>query len=173
MKDVLRIGLIVRPQGIRGEVKILPLTDDANRFSDLTSVLIESDGAYTDAKITVNRVSPDAVYAYIQGHYTREAAEGLRDCYLCVHRKDAVALPAHSYFIADLVGLNVRSAEDDMGELVEVIQTGGVDVYRVRRPDGTHFLFPALRRVMTRVDIENGVMHLDPAALMEVSVDED
>ena len=59
------------------------------------------------------------------------------------------------------------------GQLVEVIATGGVDVYQVRRKDGTNFYFPALKRVLAKVDVENNRMDLDGRALGEVAVDED
>ncbi len=172
-RDYLRIGLIMRPQGIKGELKIQPLTDDVSRYKNLKNVFMEQNGSYTDCRITVNRMDESNVYAYIEGCYTREAAELLKDCYLCVERKDAVELPEGSWFIADLEGLSVKTQSGMQGTLVEVIQTGGVDVYRVKRNDGKSFLFPALKRVIRNVNLDEGMMELDQDALLEVSVDED
>ncbi len=171
--DVLRIGLIVRPQGIKGEMKIRPLTNDVNRYSNLNQVIIEQNGTYTDAKITVNRFDQNAVYAYLEGYYTREAVGKMKNAYICVAREDAVVLPNDSWFIADLIGLAVNADQKKLGTLREVIQTGGVDVYDVERADGTHILFPALKRVVRSVDVDQGIMELDEEALSEVCVDED
>jgi 16S rRNA processing protein RimM len=171
--DVLRIGVIVRSHGIKGEVKIQPLTDDANRFGGLTSVILERNGAYADVRITVNRVDGNGVFAYIEGCYTKESAEALKDAYLCVHRSDAIVLDKDSWFIDDLVGLRVNCEDTQIGTLAEVIQTGGVDVYRVEKTGGGELLFPALKKVIRSVDIDNGVMALDAMALSEVRVDED
>ena len=172
-RDYLRIGLILRPQGIKGELKIQPLTDDVSRYKNLKNVFIEQNGSYTDCKISVNRMDESNVYAYVEGCYTREAAEKLKDCYLCVGRKDAIELPEGAWFIADLEGLSVRTETGTLGTLVEVIQTGGVDVYRVKRDGAKDFLFPALKRVIRKVNLDEGVMELDEKALSEVSVDED
>ncbi len=172
-REHLRIGLIVRSHGIKGEVKIQPLTDDADRYQNLKNVFIEQNGSFVQSKITVNRIDESGVYAYLEGCYTRDAADQLKDCYLCVERKDAVELPENVWFIADLEGLNVMGETQTLGTLVEVIQTGGVDVYRVKRTSGSHFLFPALKRVIRNVDLNAGVMELDEKALSEVSVDED
>lgn len=172
-RDVLRIGIIVRSHGIKGKVKIQPLTDDVNRFDDLSTVIIEQNGAFIDAKITVNRIETSGVYAYLEGYYTRERADTLKNAYLCVARKDAIPLPDNSWFIDDLVGLAVQANGRRLGTLCQVIRTGGVDVYDVEKENKKHMLFPALKRVVYSVDVEKGIMELDAEALSEVCVDED
>lgn len=173
MQDYIRIGYVLKPQGIRGEVKILPLTDDVGRYQDLKTVYLEGDGRYQEVQITVNRIEKDAVYLYLSGTYSRDAAEQLRGKYLCVRREDAVALPEGSWFVCDLEGLQVLDENDTpLGVLREVIQTGAVDAYAVQREDGTRFIFPALKRVILQVDLQTGRMILNRAALSEVAVDE-
>ena len=170
---ILRIGIVLRPQGIRGEVKIQPLTDDPARFKKLKTVLLEIDGEHRETGISVERIEQDAVYAYLQGYYTRNAAENLRDVYLCVRREEAVPLPENTWFVADLLGLNVVSDGKTIGRMAEVIPTGAVDVYRVEKTEGGSLLFPALKRLLTRIDLDESVMELDSTVLEEVRVDED
>lgn len=172
-EDMFRIGLIVRPQGIRGELKIQPLTDDVGRYQGLQTVWVEQNGAYKESRITVNRLDESSVYAYLEGCYTRDGAEMLRNAYLCVPRSQTIALPEHTWFISDLIGCRVFAGEVCIGILDEVIQTGGVDVYSVQKEDGRHMLFPALRRLIQSVAIETKTMRVDPQVLSEVSVDED
>lgn len=172
-QQYIRIGHVVKPQGIKGEAKILSLSDDINRFDGLTDIFIEQDGRYKPAKLTVNRLEDSTVFAYIEGCYTREAVESIRNAYICVEHENAIPLDEYSWFIQDLEGLDVQSDDESIGVLKQVIQTGAVDVYLVAKHDGGSMLFPALKRVIKLVDVEKGHMILDAAALNEVAVHED
>lgn len=169
----LRVGVVVRPQGIKGEVKIQPLTDDARRYEGLHEVYLEMGDGLRACKLTVNRIEPQAVYAYLEGCHSRETAEQLRGAYLCVDREQANELPEGSWFICELEGMEVTIDGAPAGTLTEVIPTGGVDVYHVQREDGSHFYFPALKRVLRSVEIDANRMDLCGQALSEVAVDED
>lgn len=172
-RTLLRVGYILKPQGIRGELKIQPLTDDVRRFEGLKEVYLETPEACEQKKLTVNRIEEQAVYAYLEGCHTRDTAETLRGTYLCVDREHAAKLPEGSWFVCDLEGMDVFIDGVQTGRLTEVIATGGVDVYQVERADGRKFYFPALKRVLRQVDIEKNRMDLDGRALSEVAVDED
>ncbi len=172
-QNVLRIGFVLRPQGIRGELKVEPLTDHPRRFSDAKEVLLEQEGQYTPVRMTTNRITGDAVYVYLEGYYTRDAAEKLRGAYICVPREQAVPLPEGSWFVCDLLGLSVRTQSQTIGTLCDVIRTGAVDVYEVKKEAGGTLRFPALKRVIVQVDIEQGIMLLDEQALSEVRIDAD
>lgn len=170
----LRIGVVVRPQGIKGEVKIQPLTDDVQRYEGLREIYLETgEKQHRPCKLTVNRIEPQAVYAYLEGCHTRETAETLRGAYLCVDREQANKLPEGSWFICELEGMDVTIDGEPAGRLTEVIETGGVDVYQVQRENGSHFYFPALKRVLRCVDVDGNQMDLCGQTLSEVAVDED
>ncbi len=169
----LRIGYVLRPQGIKGEVKLEALTDDISRFNDLQRVYVEQNGSYKEVKITVNRIYGNNVYVYLEGYYTREAAESLRNAYICVNRSDSIKLPENSWFICDIEGIKVECAGEELGIIDEVIKTGAVDVFSVKKIGGGNLLFPALKKVIISVDLEKGIMELDKSALDEVSVHED
>ncbi|MDL2220854.1 ribosome maturation factor RimM [Eubacteriales bacterium OttesenSCG-928-N14] len=168
-----RIGVIVKPQGIRGELKVQALTDEPKRFLGLKSLYLEQDGEYFAATVNVNRVEGESVYLYLDGVHSRDKAETLRNIYLAIPREEARVLPEDSWYISDLQGLSVWDETVRIGELVEVIQTGGVDVYRVKKDDGGYMMFPALKKVIAQVDTQGGQMRLNRAALDEVCVDED
>lgn len=169
----LRIGYILKPQGIKGEVKLEALTDDAARFHGLRRIFIEQNGCYKEAKITVNRITGNYVYAYLEGCYTRQAAESMRSAYICVERDEAITLPEDSWFICDIEGIKVVCEGEELGIVNEVIKTGAVDVFSVKTTDGGQMLFPALKKVIMDVDLENSIMELERSALEEVCVYED
>ena len=97
------IGEIVKAQGVKGELKIMPMTDNEERFLKLKSVVI--DGETRD--VTSARVSPNGVFITINGVDDRNAAELLRGKKISVTRENAVKPPKGRYFIVDLIGIVV------------------------------------------------------------------
>ena len=173
LSEYLMIGEITKPQGVRGEVKVRPCTCDPERFDGLETVYVKKGEGYAPLAVTVNRLSPDAVFMNVAGVTDRDQAEKLRGTLLYIDRAHAVALDADTTFLCDLYGL--RGAVDDgrdLGELTDVMQPGGNDVYVFKGPLG-EVLVPALKSVVLSVDLGRGVMHLDGKRLDEVTVFED
>lgn len=171
LDEYLVIGEIVKPQGVKGEVKVRPITCDPSRFSGLARVFFK-DGAdaFTPEKVKVSRVDPDAVYLTVKGYADRTAAEKLRGKLLYVDRASAAKLPEGAEFICDLIGC---VATDDSGRLIgtltDVMQPGAGDVYAFQGPMG-EVLVPALKSVFLEVDVKNKRMLLSAARLSEVAV---
>ena len=173
LSEYLMIGEITKPQGVRGEVKVRPCTCDPDRFDGLDTVYFKRDDRYVPVKVQVNRLAPDAVFMNVEGVADRDGAEKLRGTMLYIDRAHAVELDDDTTFLCDLYGL--RGAVDDgrdLGELTDVMQPGGNDVYVFKGPLG-EVLVPALKSVVRSVDLEAGVMRLDGQRLDEVAVFED
>jgi len=173
LSEYLMIGEITKPQGVRGEVKVRPCTCDPERFDALETVYFKRGEQYIPVNIRVNRLSPDAVFMNVAGVADRDAAEKLRGTPLYIDRAHAVELDDDSTFLCDLYGL--KGAVDDgrdLGELTDVMQPGGNDVYVFKGPLG-EVLVPALKSVVLAVDLDAGVMRLDGRRLDEVAVFED
>lgn len=162
----LRIGLIARPHGVHGAVKLDPLTDDVRRFRGLKEAYLELHGSYTPVQLVVSSVAPKAVIVQISGFETPEDAARIRGGYLCVDRAHAVKLPAYTYFVADLIGCETfDTAGESYGKLTNVYETGANDVYEIQ---GGRLMVPALRRVLSSVDVENKRIVFDAEVLKEV-----
>ena len=171
LDEYLIIGEILKPQGVKGEVKVRPITCDPSRFYGLTRVFFKDEaGQYEPKKIEVSRVDPDAVYLTVKGTSDRTAAEVLRGRLIYVDRASALQLPEEAEFICDLIGC---VATDDNGRLIgtltDVLQPGAGDVYVFRGPLG-EVLVPALRSVFLEVDVQSKKMLLSAARLNEVAV---
>ena len=164
----LAVAQVLKPQGITGELKCKPLTDDEARFDALKSVYLYRDGAYVKCAFRLVRVHNGFVYARLAGVTDRNIAETMRDQILYVDRAHAAQLPPGRYFIVDLIGCRVIDrAENAVGMLKDVIQTGANDVYVIE--DGKRqWMLTALKRVLLRVDVEAGVVQIDESALLEV-----
>jgi 16S rRNA processing protein RimM len=171
-QQYLRAGQIVRTHGVRGDVKVLPLTDDPARFRTLKTAYLETAaGAYAPVAISGVRFLTDAVLLHLEGYDTVESAETLKNVYLCVSRDNAVKLGKDSYFVADLIGCDTFDTDGkSYGKLTDVLETGANDVYEIERGK---LLVPALKRVLSEVDVERGRVVFDARVLEEVGCFED
>ena len=174
MQEYLLIGEITKPQGVRGELKLRPITCDPGRFEGLTTAYVKDGDGYKPVSIAVRKADADAVYLRMEGVETRNDAELMRGTALYIDRAHAVELDEDSTFLCDLVGLRgVLSDGGEIGRLAEVMQPGGNDVYVFKGTKG-EVLVPALKSVVLKVDLDEGVMLLDSARMAEVAVyDED
>ncbi len=170
--EYLRVGLIVRPHGVHGAVKLLPLSDDLGRYASLKEAYLERDGRYEPVTVYDVGVREDAVYASISGVTTRDEAEKLRNVYLAVDRAHAAKLPPGRYFVVDLIGCGVSdTAGNAHGTLTDVLETGANDVYVIKGE--RTLLVPALKKLLAEVDVENKRMVLHASVLEEVGLFED
>lgn len=174
MQDYLMIGEITKPQGVRGELKLRPVTCDPSRFEGMEQAYLKEGEAYRPVKISVRRVGEDAIFFRMEGVQTRDDAEKLRGTLLYTDRAHAVELDEDSAFICDLIGLKgMLSDGGEIGTLKDVLQPGGNDVYVFSGARG-EVLVPALKSVVLSVDLDAGTMLLDSGRMAEVAVyDED
>jgi len=151
------VGRIVKPQGIKGEVKVHPFAEDPERFHDLSQVLLgDEEGPSDTVTVSACRVQGDSVYLRFEGIYDRNQAERLRGLYIWIERAQAVPLAEDTYYLSDLIGCAVADETGrTYGTIAEVIQTGGNDVYVVRSEEGGDILIPALKSIISLVDIED------------------
>lgn len=163
----LIIGKIIKAQGIKGEIKVLPLTDDADRFFSLKRAYIDDHERAVESVRVVN----DFAYIKFADTDTRNDAELLTGKYISVDRADAVKLPENAWFITDIIGCAVFVEDRSLGTLVDVLQNSKVDVYVVTDKNGEEIMFPALKDLIISVDIENKKMVLDKKRFGEVAVD--
>lgn len=172
--DYFRIGLFLRPHGVKGEVKLLPLTDDVRRFNKLSDAFIEvRSGVYQPQKVIHAKVAAEnAVIIKLDGVESMDEAEKLRDKYLCVDRAHTVKLPEGAYFINDLIGCLVESTDGaKLGELIDVYETNANDVYVVMGKQ--RLSVPAIKKLLHSVDIEQKRIVFDADVLSEVGLFED
>lgn len=168
----LRVGLILRPHGVRGDVKVLPLGDDSSRFLELREAFLERGGSYEPVIVSNVNVQESDVYVSLSAAADRTEAEKLRNVYICVDRAHAAKLPEGRYFIADLIGCNVTDTDGHaLGVLDDVLQNGAADVYVIKGEK--QLMVPALKTLLTEVDTGNKRIVLDAGVLREVGLFED
>ena len=163
MEEYLEIGQIVNTSGLKGELKVKPLTDDITRFEDLETVYIQKHKDLVEFKIQGVKYNKNMVILKLEGIDNIDEAEKYRNFYIKINRKDAIELPDDSYFIVDILQCEVfTDANEHLGKVVDVFSTGSNDVYTVKTEEGKEILLPAIEDVIKEVDIANKkiVVHL-------------
>ena len=168
MQKRLEIGQIINTFGIKGEVKVFPLTDDIKRFDDLETVYVKTKKESQLYNIESIKYHKNFVLIKFKEINTVEQAETLRNSYLEVDRAQAIPLNEGEYFIADLIGLEVYSDEGKLiGKVDDIYNTGANDIYVVKDDLGKQTLLPGIKDVIKSVDLEKGqiIVHLIPGLI--------
>ena len=156
MQEFLEIGQIVNTFGIKGFVKVNPFTDNINRFDDLKKVYIKNKSQKYELEIEKVKYHKNMVLIKFKGIDKVEDAESLRNSYILVNRKDEKTLNKDTYYIVDLLGLDVYTDEGELlGKLEDIYNTGSNDIYVVKNELGKQILLPAIKDVIKEINIEN------------------
>ena len=156
MQEYFEVGKIVNTYGIKGFVKVVPYTDDITRFEKLKNVYIDFKGNLILMTIDEVSYSKGNVLLKFKEAPDINMVEKYKNSFIKIPRKDAVKLPKDSYFVADLIGLEVYTEEGRLlGKLDDIFKTGSNDVYVVKSEDGKQTLLPAIKDVIKNIDFEN------------------
>ena len=156
-----KIGQIVNTQGLKGEVRVYPFTDDIYRFDDLEEFYLGKD---LETKWEVERVryKGNMVIMKIKNVDRVEDAEKLRNKFMYVSREDSRELEEGEFFIADMIGIEVFTIDGEkVGELKDVLQYAANDVYVVKGEE-KEYLIPAIMKFVPTIDMNERKMIIDP-----------
>ena len=158
-KEMLEIGQIVNTFGIKGMVKIVPFTDDIKRFDNLKTIYVVTKSKKTKYEIEEIKYHKNLVLAKLKGIDNMNDAELLKQSSIQIERKDAISLEENTYFIVDLIGLKViTDKNEELGNIVDIFNTGSNDIYVVKDEMGKQTLLPAISEVIKNIDMENKVI---------------
>ncbi len=159
MGEYFEIGQIVNTSGLKGIVKVNCFSDDIRRFDKLSKVLIEKNKNLTEYMIEEVRYSKNQVLIKFKGIDTIEEAETFKNCYIKIKREELEELPEDTYYIVDLIGINVYLENEILvGEIIDVFPTGSNDVYVIKREENTDLLIPAIKDVVKSINIKEKKM---------------
>ncbi len=169
MNDYLTIATIVKPQGIRGEVKVLTMTDEPAGLKAFDRVYV---GGNAYKLLKVRPQNGNCAFVTLSGIADRNAAETLRGLEIRVARDDAPALPEDTFYIADVIGCTVfDDGGAEYGE-VESITPARTDVYEVKKPDGKIMTFPAVDGLILDINTAARKVTVSAQRLRQVAFDE-
>ena len=164
-KNRIVIGKTGAPHGVKGEFKVIPMTDFPDRFEGMTHCFIGD----RFVEITGVRYQKKHVLMTIKGVDSREAAAAMVGTLISVDRSEAVPLAEGEYYVADILGLAVQETDGTaLGTVTDVIKTGSNDVYVVSLPGRAEdVLVPALKAVVKEISVEDGRMIVSMPEVLE------
>ena len=164
MQKRFEVGQIVNTFGIKGEVKVTPFTDDINRFDSLEKVYVKTKKEEKLYNIENVRYHKNMVLLKLENVNTMEDAEMLRNAFLEIDREEAIPLEEGTYFIADLIGLDVYTdGQEFLGKVEDIYNTGSNDIYVVKNELGKQILLPGIEEVIKEVKLDDKIIvHLIP-----------
>ena len=149
--ETIKLGLITAPQGIKGELRVLPYTDEPTRFSEIEAVLLDG----KRLQIEGVRYMKNVAVLKLRGIDDRNAAEAQRNKELFLDRDDMWEQPDDTYFIDDLIGCSVVKEDGaSVGTLKQIHSRPAQDLYEIEKADGSTFLLPAVKEFIKGVDLE-------------------
>lgn len=158
INDYFVIGKIVNTQGVKGEVRVLPTTDDINRFKILKTIDIFNKNEKLTLNVTNTRLHKQFVLIKFDGIDDMNCAEKLKNFELKVPRELATPCEEDEYYISDLYGINVITDDGEkLGQLFDIIVTGANDVYHVKS-ETSEILIPAIKQCILDVNIAEKLM---------------
>jgi len=153
----LVVGKLRRPHGLRGEVRMEVITDFPERL--LPGIVVYLGDDLQPIRIHSRRQHNKLLLIAFEGITNPEAAGALRNQLIYVRADDRPPLPEGEFYQHQLLGLNVVSHQgEQLGKLVEILETGANDVYIVRPEVGPDLLLPATDEVIIDVNLETGWM---------------
>ncbi len=165
MENYLTVATVLKPQGIRGEIKVMPQTDSADDLKDFSHVLIGGE----KYKVLACRAAGGFAYLTLRGVADRNAAELLRGKEVFADRADAPELPEDRVYIADVIGCALVTSDGErLGEVLDVTPAR-TDIYTVLM-DGKEVMFPAADGVILSIDVSARTVTVDVARFRQVAV---
>lgn len=167
--SMIEIGKILKPHGIQGQLKVRLYSDNYEAFESRGYAFIRQNGEMRRIGYAVIRAEAPFVYVIVGGISSRTDAEALSGLPLFLRRSDLDEPEEGEHYVVDLIGLRVVDESGaELGVLKDILQHGAADVYVVKGVKS--FMFPAIKRVISKIDIEQGVLRVNAQALTEVAV---
>ena len=154
--DMLRIGVVTKPHGLKGEVKVFPTTSDPERFKDCDEVYLVTKNELLTLHVEGVKYFKKQVILKFKEFGRIEDVEGFHQCDLMVTRDEAIELGEGEYFLYDVPGCTVVSdTGETIGEVTDVLETGANAVFVIKTNEGNEVLFPVIDECILKVDVEN------------------
>ena len=158
----IKVGEIVGPFGVRGELKVRPTTDFPDRFERTTTVYVGEQ--HTPYTVTGAHEHKRMVLLSLTTIADATAAERLRGKSVYIPEGELTELPPDQFYLHDVVGLRVEHVNGQyLGEVADIYATGGNDIFVVRNAQtGAEVLVPAVAAFIKAIDLTAGIVRIEP-----------
>jgi 16S rRNA processing protein RimM len=172
--DLVAIGRVVRPRGIRGEVLAESFSDRPERFPSLRRAFVAgAAGGAREVAVTACWPHKGGFVLKFGGVDSFEEAERLRGMEICIAERELPALPDGSYYHHQLRGLRVEDRDGRrLGVVADLMETGGASPVLVVRNGEAESLVPFAVGFIERVDLPVGRLVVAPPEMVDGDADD-
>lgn len=171
MTNYYKVGKIVNTHGIRGEVRVISITDfTEERYQVGEKLFLFRDNQdVLPLTIASYRRHKNFDLLSFEGYPNINDVEAFRDGILKISEKQMGELDEHEYYYHEIIGLTViDEADKEIGKITEILSPGANDVWVVKRKGKKDALIPYIESVVKDIDLTEGVVHVEiPEGLLD------
>lgn len=171
-KNLILCGKIVKPQGIKGEIKVYPFSGNPENFAYYTRVMLSFAGDDRSKWFDVleNRSHGQSAIVRLAGIDSRNDAEAIVGSEVWVDPEEIPPLEDGEFYWHELEGTEVVTSQGQkLGRVKKIFATGGHDILVVSGK-GQEYLIPALDEFIVEINEESGTVVVDlPEGLLEIN----
>jgi 16S rRNA processing protein RimM len=162
--DLMVVARVARTRGLRGEVLADLYTDFPERFEGLEQIMaIAPDGSSRSLQIEEHWFHGNRIVFKFAGYDSIDAAKDLAGYQLAVPASERIELPEDHFYEWELAGCRIEALDGKViGQVREVMHTGGVEILVVAGNEGREFLIPMAHDICVEIDIEAKLIRVDP-----------
>ena len=164
MENKICIGKILKPQGIKGEIKAEFYSDNINYYKKLKEVYIQ-DEKYDIISFKVSAYP--YVFISFKNLTDRNMAENLRNKEIFIKKSDIAPIKENQWYINDLIGCEIIINNITTGKVFEILKNGSADIVCAKGNDKT-FMFPLLNKIINLIDVSKKIIVLKEKEFSEV-----
>ncbi|MDR2136984.1 MAG: ribosome maturation factor RimM [Synergistaceae bacterium] len=157
--DKITIGYVSSAHGVKGEVKVVPLTDFPERFQKMDTLDLYAGGVFVRT-LRVTRMRKDASkneFIVASDISDRDEARKCAGMSILIDRQDRVPLPEGSFWVDDLLGLSVENEKGEvLGVVANLLSSGGNEIYEIEDEKGKFHYIPAVENFVKNIDLDAG-----------------
>ncbi len=156
----LKVGFITKPHGLKGELSVLPLTDNTDRYKKLKTIFLLINDQFVEEELEYSHKKINNIIIKLKKYDKIDDVERFRSVYIYIDRASGEPLGNNEYYTQDLTGCRLRYKEQIVGVIESVQNLGSCDLLSVRHGEKEIF-YPMLMKYIDNVDIENGIIDIN------------
>ena len=154
--DLVEIGILSKPHGLRGEIKLNLHSPDSNLIINIKEVYIDS----IVFKVNTVKKIPNGALIKFLSKDDRTSVEKLVKKRVFVDKQIIPTLPNGNYYFFELIGSNVVYNDEIIGTLIEIVETKANNIYVVKKKDGEEVLIPKTKSFIKNFNKEKKILEV-------------
>lgn len=165
-KELYTIGKVVNTHGVRGEIRVIQVTDFEERFEPGNEVYwVPQSKQEEPIALTIkgHRMHKSFHLLHFEEYSSLNEVESLKGGTLAITKEHQTPLDEGEFYYHEIIGCSVQTMDEEVvGSVKEILSPGGNDVWVVKRPQKKDALIPYIEQVVKNVDIPNKTITIEP-----------